>query len=827
MSGMHRTWPPLSLVSQRGTSTATQASENDLSAAGSKPSTAPAALTHDEMDPPSARPATAAPLLLGGNAGQGKAKDGSGLAGNGQAKDRLLNNLLSKIQKAAVAKSWRAKARATPVVPISTKESQAQTANVDSPRPAPSSSARPPLLPGDASSPQRKPQQNCHHHGYIGNAQGEGSPPRRPSSGTSGGSRSSFGSAGGSSTGSYAAGGYCSATRWNHSGQMPSFFMEYGESTPSYASDLPPCSSCSCNSTPRNYDALGYCPSPPRPAPVRNLGSLCNERRGREVYCLYASPLDHPPINVRSEVETLRNAFDESASRVRLNVGVATAGSLTKLLTLARARKGLVLHLSAHAIMSDKGEVGLVLEDNKGASHVLWRRSLEELLGLREQGLKNVSLLFLSTCWSEELAQVFVECGCRHVVSLRSKVHDAAARRFSQQFYLSLGVGEPLLSAWESARTTLRIEADRELADQAEHFVLFGQHGADEAMLRDLCGDDEESHLDGSPAFKELEDAALFLEMKVPPRPEHFIGRTQTVYEVLHVFAGVNGRRACAVHGPQGTGKSAFGVELAHFAASPGRAFSCTARIVQLDYTDALGVAQALEEELEILANQLEVPLRPGSGDSRNSLGSSAHSARSEVSTASASVQASSDSDSLAFLVPIRQRIRRGFQQIERARRGMRILFVLDDNVGAINNTEIQKLLGELLEHTYQLHIFICSRTPIYRSLGHTKVVNVPLKALNEADAAKLLLHRIHRRLEPYDFLTGVDNPDASGGGDASKGMIESAIHRLKGHPLLRCLAGHPGKIRAASSLVVPGGPSLIELARRLEAGVEILEDNG
>ena len=66
--------------------------------------------------------------------------------------------------------------------------------------------------------------------------------------------------------------------------------------------------------------------------------------------------------------------------------------------------------------------------------------------------------LFLSTCWSQELAQagensviqmikpvvvrsstvcgfttrqVFVECGCPHVVSLRTRVHDIAARRQS------------------------------------------------------------------------------------------------------------------------------------------------------------------------------------------------------------------------------------------------------------------------------------------------------------------------------------------------------------------------------------------------------------
>ena len=68
----------------------------------------------------------------------------------------------------------------------------------------------------------------------------------------------------------------------------------------------------------------------------------------------------------------------ESNSSVQLKVGVATVESLTKLLTLARSQKGLALHLSAHAYRSEKGDTGLILEDAKGFSHVLWKKNLEE-----------------------------------------------------------------------------------------------------------------------------------------------------------------------------------------------------------------------------------------------------------------------------------------------------------------------------------------------------------------------------------------------------------------------------------------------------------------
>eukprot|EP00442_Polarella_glacialis_P000609 CAMPEP_0115081184 /NCGR_PEP_ID=MMETSP0227-20121206/19113_1 /TAXON_ID=89957 /ORGANISM="Polarella glacialis, Strain CCMP 1383" /LENGTH=793 /DNA_ID=CAMNT_0002468951 /DNA_START=74 /DNA_END=2459 /DNA_ORIENTATION=- len=679
---------------------------------------------------------------------------------------------LTRAREAALAKaSWRpAKARATPVISIAKASPAKDPYDVAaSPDLQPSRGAKPPLLPGSAGSPQRKQQPSLHaccctHSSLPTEAQVLATAETFVSD---------------------------SELTVLHR-QGPRQAAQTGPQFPRIAglrAESAVASSMERRSAedPRPSSAW----SPPhqlhrtggnRQENLRRIkGTAVSSATGppvldaiREVFCLYASPLDHPPINVRSEVETLRDAFAESGSRVALKVGVATAASLIKLLTLAKARKGLVLHLSAHAIISDKGEPGLVLEDARGAAHVLWRQSLEEILGIREQGLRNVSLLFLSTCWSEELAQVFVECGCRHVVALRSRVHDAAARRFSQQFYLSLGVGEPLLAAWESARTALRVEAERELVEQAEHFVLFGQHGSDEAMLRDLCGSEEQSS-DGSPTMREVEDVSLFLDMKVPPRPEHFVGRTQVIYEVLHVFGGLHGRRACTVHGPEGIGKSALGVEIAHFAAAPGRLFSCAVRVLRLESMEPSGFTAAIEDELESLAIQLGVVLRPSSGDSRTSLASSWHSQPgslrrtsfessrgdadwgSEPSSSSLSLPTpvtSNDADSLAFLVPERQRIRRGFQQIERSRRGQKILLVVDDEVGAVGSSnDIHKLLGELLEHTHQLHVLICTRAPIYRSLGTTKVVNVPLKGLGEAEAAKLFLQRIHRPLSHLDFL--------------------------------------------------------------------------
>eukprot|EP00438_Fugacium_kawagutii_P035232 Skav227191 [mRNA] locus=scaffold2048:165552:170381:- [translate_table: standard] len=135
----------------------------------------------------------------------------------------------------------------------------------------------------------------------------------------------------------------------------------------------------------------------------------------------------------------------------------------------------------------------------------------------------------------------------------------------------------------------------------------------------------------------------------------------------------------------------------------------------------------------------------------------------------------------MTLLLPLRQRLRRGFQQIEHARRRAPSLLVVDDEAGAVAACkDVRRLFGELLEHTCQLHILVLSRAPIYHSLGPTKVVNVPLKGLKEPDAAKLFLQRIHRMLEDRDFPDPVvGNADAGG----------------------------------VASQVTPNGPSLMDLA--------------
>ena len=92
-------------------------------------------------------------------------------------------------------------------------------------------------------------------------------------------------------------------------GEVPDFYME------GMSHDSTPCTDC------RSFRS-SICSSPPVIPGIETFFPASNHRSSteirsstppqRQVYYLYASPLDQPPIDVRSEVETIHEAFVEA-----------------------------------------------------------------------------------------------------------------------------------------------------------------------------------------------------------------------------------------------------------------------------------------------------------------------------------------------------------------------------------------------------------------------------------------------------------------------------------------------------------------------------------
>lgn len=583
------------------------------------------------------------------------------------------------------------------------------------------------------------------------------------------------------------------------------------------------------------YEVFMLCASP-LPLPVNLRTGLVDIHTGQR--------LSLGAVDFLSEVAEVHKSLRAQCAGAQLSIGVASVEAFKHLLTLAGSCRGLVVHLVAHGIKHPStDEFGLVLEDDFGGPHILWRRELEGFLRVHERGLRNISLLFLGTCWSEELAQIFVEFGCSHVIAVRRPVHDSAFRMFAKQLYLALAVGQPLLESVEMAMEALRVAPNRAIQSDADSFVIFGQHGAQKATLQTLC-DADHADLHGaaysrSQLTKGFEDAALCQSVAAAlPIQEDFTGRSEMIYSIIRLLS--QDRRACVVHGPRGVGKSALCSELARISSTPSRIFSCAVVTISIMNFELGNILESILIKIQELKEVICFSTRNAASGSNSArafghLTGSPHSPEftpesleaSDSSGSSCSapeLSHSSGSNTIAGsldLACVCADICEGLLHVQSRQSSKQILLVVHDSASCISTCDtLRQLLGEFLDRVPELRVLICSREPITQALGVVKVVNVELGGLEEHDAAALFLNRVHRRLVRTDFtppgaLPGqLDVPE----GDLSPSQQkQKAIKQLLDHQLLRKLAGNPEQIKKAASRVVPNGPDLFAIAAGLK----------
>lgn len=514
------------------------------------------------------------------------------------------------------------------------------------------------------------------------------------------------------------------------------------------------------------------------------------------LFVMYASPVvGFQRINFESEIQRILCSARESGrlqtGEISLSVGCASSASLTKLLTLSHAQSGgLILHLAAHG--DEHG--GLVLESARGTgeAHVCPREKLMKVLNIGGRGLRGVSLLVAMTCNSQSLSQIFVDCGCQHVIATSRTVMDSTARAFSERFYSALFVGKTIATAFQDTREVLRASSQPEMAKQSDAFVLLSSpdSSGEEIVLsggsdHGECATEFPDSLDKPmPASRQCEynlegfqDVSVFQDMLtlLPPHVEDYF-HTPTMQQILLLLRS---RRACAIHGPPGIGKSAIGTELARFSSNPGRLFSSNVLHVQL--VDKGKALQAIREALDPFLGCVSHSLPSG-----------------------------------APLEDESKRVVWELQQLERLRPHAPLLLVLDDECKALKRSKsLKTLLADLLRKTHRLVILFLSREPLHESIGSTKVVNIDLAGLDEQRAANLFLRRVHRPLLETDFKMSRFLPEDWAPDFQLLHSRNGVVELLLRSQVLAPLQGNPGLLREVGSLIVPHGkplPQVLEL---------------
>ena len=294
-----------------------------------------------------------------------------------------------------------------------------------------------------------------------------------------------------------------------------------------------------------------------------------SERRDAPIrlLCLASNPSRSSRLKLDEELRVIKSQLERASLRDRFEIIQQEAVLLEDLDRHLLHHKPHIVHFSGHGLsgvgaprasagrasrdLAEEGEEidaeggGLLLEDRQGRVRTVSGELLARLFAVLGG---HTSCVVLNACYSGTQAQGIADAvGC--VVGMSSAIDDEAAIAFASSFYMALGEGSSIKTAFELGRTQIEL---RSLPD-ASAPVLLTTPGHDPEVLEPSGGS-------AKTAAGDL--GALFTLDPMPPRlGELFYGR-QSLFGALS--AGLASGGKVAIQGGSGAGKTCLAVEYAH-----------------------------------------------------------------------------------------------------------------------------------------------------------------------------------------------------------------------------------------------------------------------
>jgi hypothetical protein len=156
---------------------------------------------------------------------------------------------------------------------------------------------------------------------------------------------------------------------------------------------------------------------------------------------LAANPTDTTRLQLDQEMRAVDEALRRSEYRARFDLRSHWAVQYSDLQELFLRYQPQIVHFSGHG--SDAGEV--ILQDSSGSAKTLSVAALASLFAILKD---NVQCVVLNACYSEPQARAIAEhIDC--VVGMSRAISDTAAVDFAAAFYLGLGYGRSVQTAYD------------------------------------------------------------------------------------------------------------------------------------------------------------------------------------------------------------------------------------------------------------------------------------------------------------------------------------------------------------------------------------------
>lgn len=444
-----------------------------------------------------------------------------------------------------------------------------------------------------------------------------------------------------------------------------------------------------------------------------------------------------PILEYRREIEKIISNAGSFKQGISYRTCVATLDNLQQCIQ----DMPIALHFTGHGLTSaafdrtksDEGDY-LVFEDENGKAQYISSKTLAKLLNSCP---RQPEIVFVSSCHSRLVGEVFRDAGARHVicVSRSETILDDVAVLFAQEFYKAFFSPKGTVrEAFELARTKVKTKTAEHISQIP--FVMTGkEHEKFELLMnnnlfefqdsRDAC-----SVPDGLPQ----NIAAEITYSEIPPGIEYFVGRECELYQIICL---VRKSRLVTIKGLTGIGKTSIAKALANFFME---------RSVFRDgiiYLAAKGIKSedALETQLSIATKCTFDPRKTRLGNILSTL-----------------------------------------EEKE-------VLIIIDNAENVINNDRdrflglIHRILGDLPK----VKALITSRTHL-RSVSDLTEKVYNLLPLDPKSAVHLLERRSPRQIDPDEVKGLFYNKEESK--DLNNGNLN-----VKDHRLMQILSGHPQAI--------------------------------
>ena len=169
-----------------------------------------------------------------------------------------------------------------------------------------------------------------------------------------------------------------------------------------------------------------------------------------KILFLAANPKDSTPLRLGEEVKIIKRKLEESDLRDNFLLEQEWAVSIDDLQKHLLKHRPNILHFSGHGTKE-----GIFLENVLGKSKLVSTKVLKKLFSLLK---KEINCVVLNSCYSENQAKSIaqsIDC----VIGMSNSVKDSAAIAFAGSFYLALGFGEDLKTAFDLGCLQIDIES--------------------------------------------------------------------------------------------------------------------------------------------------------------------------------------------------------------------------------------------------------------------------------------------------------------------------------------------------------------------------------